>query len=824
MKISYNWLKQFLNIDLEPSTMDEILTGTGLEVESIEQYQSVKGGLKGVVIGEVKTKIKHPDADKLSVTTVDVASGTLLNIVCGAPNVEAGQKVAVATIGTMIYSDKGDFEIKKSKIRGVLSEGMICAEDELGLGVSHDGIMVLNPEAKVGTPAKDYFKIEDDVVFTIGLTPNRTDAMSHIGVARDLYAAIKQDNSLAKSNANIKLNYPSVDSFKIDNTERPIPVVVEDTDACPRYSGITISGIEVKDSPEWLQNRLKAIGLRPINNIVDITNYLLHETGQPLHAFDADEIKGNKVIVRKSKKGEKIITLDEVERELTGIELMICNAVDSMCIGGVFGGISSGVSSKTKNIFLESACFSPVSIRQTSKQHGLHTDASFRFERGTDPNQTVYVLKRATMLIKEIAGGVISSDVVDIYPSPVPNKEIIVLFKHIDRLIGATIDIASIKNILETLEIKIISENNEQLVVSVPTFKTDVTREADVIEEILRIYGYNNIPMDDTLNISLIYQSGVDKEKIQNLIADVLSNNGFYEIMNNSLTKSEYAEKLSFLNADNNVKMLNPLSSDLNVMRQSMLFGGLESVAYNQNRKNQDVKLYEFGKTYSYTQEQEENKNNLRNYSEKSHLALFISGRKENESWNTDDKKVDFFEMKNYVSKILNRLNIQCAFEPIDSSADSLFSGGLSAKTNNKVIVEFGKVNKSVFKLFDVKQDVFYACFDWEAVCKEMNNKKTTYTEVPKYPEVRRDLAMLVSKDLQYKDIEAIAYQTEKRLLKSVNLFDIYEGDKIEVGKKSYAVSFTFQDMNKTLTDQEIDKMMEKLTKNYLEKLGAVVR
>ncbi len=820
MKISYNWLKQYINISLEPAIVAELLTDCGLEVEEIEEFQFVQGGLKGVVIGEVKTKVKHPDADKLSVTTVDVGAEKLLNIVCGAPNVEQGQKVAVATLGTIIYSEKGNFEIKRSKIRGIESEGMICAEDELNLGHSHEGIMVLDPSVPVGTLAKDYFHVEEDVVFTIGLTPNRSDAMSHLGVARDLHAAIKQSKSLNLDCKKIIFKKPSIDEFKIDNQSRPIDVIIEDTAACPRYCGITISGIDVKESPEWLKNRLNAIGSRPINNIVDITNYLLHETGQPLHAFDADEIKGNKVIIKKPAKGNKIITLDGIERELTGDDLMICNTEENMCIGGVFGGIHSGVTEKTKTIFLESACFSPVSIRRTAKHHRLHTDASFRFERGTDPNQPDFVLKRAAMLIKEIAGGTISSELVDIYPEKIEPKKIEIKYNHIDRLIGVSIDHLTIKQILISLEIDIISENENGLQISVPTFKTDVTREADVIEEILRIYGYNSIEMDGTLRSSLTYQIKPDKEKVQNLIAELLSNNGFYEFMTNSLTRSEYSDKVPFFRKEKNVNILNPLSSDLNIMRQTLLLSGLESLAYNQNRKNPDIKFYEFGKIYRFDSTQEA----LKKYSEENHLAVFITGRKEKENWQTNDQKTDFYLLNYFVGKILKKLNITCTFEPIAVSADSIFSEGLIGKIKNHTLVEFGRISKPVLKLMDIKQDVFYADFNWDKLCAQVKNNSTTYVEVPKFPEVRRDLAMLISTEITFNNIEMLAYQSERKLLKEVNLFDIYEGEKIEAGKKSYAVSFIFQNKEKTLTDQEIDKIMEKLMKNFKEKLGAVIR
>ncbi|HEY0031020.1 MAG TPA: phenylalanine--tRNA ligase subunit beta, partial [Bacteroidia bacterium] len=676
MKISYNWLREHIKTDLSADAAGELLTGCGLEVESIEKFETVKGGLKGIVVGEVKTKDKHPDADRLNITTVDIGTGTLLTIVCGAANVEAGQKVVVATIGAMLYPSAGEpFEIKKSKIRGQVSEGMICAEDEIGLGASHAGIMVLDASAKVGTPANEYFKIEEDDVLEIGLTPNRADATSHVGVARDLVAVLN-----AKSGDEVfSLVLPEVRTFKTDELTSNIQVTVEDTIACPRYSGVSISGIEVKDSPDWLKSRLKSIGLRPINNIVDATNYVLHELGQPMHAFDADKIKGNKIIVKQLPERSKFKTLDETERELSSEDLMICHVEGGMCIAGVFGGIESGVSAQTKNIFLESAYFNPSSIRRSSKRHGLKTDASFRYERGTDPNMTVFALKRAALLIKEIAGGKISSEIIDIYPSPIENFKVPFSFEKCDQMIGKHIDLEIIKNIITSLGIEIEHEGNDALLLSVPPFKVDVQREQDVIEEVLRIYGYNNIEIPTTLNSSLSYAEKPNKEKVQDVISELLGNNGFSEMMCLSLTKGEYASKLKSLSEDRSVAVLNPLSSDLNVLRQTLLFSGLETIVYNQNRKNGDLKLYEFGKTYMVIRGEKAS------YIEAKHLSIFITGRKQEEGWNTANDSVNFYTMKGIVKAILERLGISGA--KLAELSNDAYSQGLTYTWNKKLLV-----------------------------------------------------------------------------------------------------------------------------------------
>ncbi len=815
MKISYNWLKNYIKTDLSPEKLGYILTNIGLEVESIEQFQSVKGGLEGIVIGKVVECSKHPDADKLSLTKVDIGTGELLPIVCGAPNVAAGQTVAVATIGTKLYFNDEEVIIKKGKIRGQESYGMICAEDEIGLGKSHEGIMVLHSNTKIGTPASEYFKVENDFVFEIGLTPNRIDASSHIGVARDLSAWLSQTTDISY----IK---PSVEAFKTDNQSNTIQVEIENSKACHRYAGVTISGIEIKESPNWLKNRLKAIGLKPINNVVDITNFVLHETGQPLHAFDADRIEGKKVIVKTLPNGTKFTTLDEQERELSNEDLMICNAKEGMCIGGVFGGLKSGVSESTKNIFLESAFFNPIYVRKTSKRHALQTDSSFRFERGVDPNNTIYALKRAALLIKELAGGSISSEIIDVYPEKVKDHRVHVLYNHVDRLIGKKIEHDQIKNILKSLEIKIVEEDTDGLILDVPPFRVDVTREADVIEEILRIYGYNNVETVDAVKSTLSYAPKPDSNKCKNIISDLLSNKGFNEAMSNSLTKAEYYEKLKPYNSENTVKILNPLSTDLNALRQSLLFGGLEAVIYNENRKNQNLKLYEFGNCYLLNNEQN-NKNNLSKYHEESHLGLYLSGDKKEINWNSPAVKTDFYQIKSFVEVVLTRLGFELDNLKQIEIANDIFAYGLSYQINKNELVEFGLLTKEIRKAFDIESEVFYADFSWSKLMKFLPGIKE-FKPLSKYPEVKRDLALLVDKQITFGAIKELAFKTERQLLKSVSIFDIYEGDKLGADKKSYAVSFIIQDEYKTLTDNQIEKIMNKLMQTYQKELGATIR
>lgn len=798
MKISYNWLKQFIDTDKTPEQISQILTGIGLEVESLEKVQAVPGGLEGLVIGYVKDRAQHPNADRLSVTKVDVGTGADLNIVCGASNVAAGQKVVVATVGTTVHPTGGEpFKINKSKIRGEESEGMICAEDEIGLGHSHDGIMILAADAPVGTPAKEYFKLNDDYLYEIGLTPNRADAASHLGTARDIAAFIKTN-----------INRPDVSTFKVDNNDRKIEVVVENTEACPRYSSLTISGVEVKESPEWLKQKLAVIGVRAINNVVDITNYVLHGLGQPLHAFDADAVKGNKVIVKTCAEGTIFKTLDEVERKLSADDLMICNAEEPMCIAGVFGGVGSGVKESTKNIFLESAYFNPVWVRKTSKRHGLKTDASFRFERGTDPDITVYALKYAALLIKEVAGGTISSDISDIYPNPIVSFEVDITYKNVHRLIGKVISHQEIKAIIGALDIQIVNESEEGLSLKVPPYRVDVTREVDVIEEILRIYGYNNIEIPTQIRASLNNSSRPEKDDVQNYISDLLTANGFNEILSNSLTKLAYSSNL-----EHAVKILNPLSSDLDVMRQSMLFSGLEAIAYNQNRKNGDLKLYEFGKVYSVKDDK---------YIETQRFAIFITGADKAEQWNQKPGEASFYKIKAVVDGLLEKLSIKDFV--VEDATCSKMAFGLQYMLNTKQLVKFGAVSAESLKKTDVNQDVFCADFNFDLVLNAIKKNKIVYREVSKFPAVRRDLSMLVDKAVTFGQLKQIAQKSERKLLKEVNVFDVYQGDKLPAGKKSYALSFTLQDEEKTLTDKAIDAIMQKLIHNFGKEAGAEIR
>ena len=806
MKISYNWLKQFIKTDWTSAETSELLTDLGLEVEVVEKYQSIKGGLEGVVVGHVLTCEKHPDADRLKVTTVNIGLETPIQIVCGAANVAAGQKVPVATIGTVLYDkDGGDFTIKKGKIRGQESHGMICAEDELGLGTAHDGIMVLDDKLVPGTPAAEVFQITNDEVFEIGLTPNRADAMSHFGTARDLRAGMLQRG------VNIELITPSVSNFRVDMRTLKIDVNVEEPLLAPRYCGVTISGITVQESPSWLQDRLKAIGLTPKNNIVDVTNYVLHELGQPLHAFDAAKING-KVIVKTLPEGTKFTTLDDVERTLHKEDLMICDEKGPLCIAGVFGGKKSGVSEGTTTIFLESAYFDAVSVRKTAKRHQLNTDASFRFERGIDPTITEYALKRAALLIQEVAGGKITSDVIEVYPKKVEDFAVVLNFSHVSKIIGQEIPKDTIKKILVSLDIKVNSVSDSGLGLTIPAYRVDVQREIDVIEEILRVYGYNNINFSKKFNATVANSPRTEDYKVQNTIASQLNSQGFHEMMANSLTTASYAKLSTVLKEEHNVLMLNPLSSDLAALRQSLLFSGLEAVSYNINRRNSDLKLFEFGKTYHKF---------LSGYEEHKHLTLLISGNRNKESWTNPQKGTDFFLLKGYVKGILARLGIEkISNAPVQSD---VFSEGTAITYNNDVLVEAGVIKKSILKHFGIKQDVYYADFNWNLILKIITGK-IKYTEIPKYPEVRRDLALLIDKNTTYESIFNLAKQTEKTLLKDINLFDVYEGQKLPEGKKSYALSFTIQDNTKTLTDAQIDKIMSKLQQAFETELGASLR
>lgn len=809
MRISYNWLKQFIKIDWKSEEVSALLTDLGLEVEAVDAFESIPGGLKGIVVGHILTCEKHPDADKLKITTVDLGDGNPpVQIVCGASNVAAGQKVPVATIGTKLTDKEGNtFEIKKGKIRGQESHGMICAEDEIGLGDSHDGIMILADDLQPGTPASKVFNIEVDEVFEIGLTPNRADAMSHMGVARDLRAGLSQ------TNVNTELITPSVSKFKVDKRTLKIDVKVDDAKLAPRYAGVTISGVSVKPSPTWLQNRLKAIGLSPKNNIVDVTNYVLHELGQPLHAFDAAKIKGNKITVKTVTAGTKFTTLDGTERTLHEEDLMICDENGPMCMAGVFGGIDSGVSETTNAIFLESAYFNSVAIRKSAKRHTLSTDASFRFERGIDPEITVYALKRAALLIQEVAGGEITSDIIDIYPKKIEDFKVFLTFDKVYKLIGEELKKETIKKILASLDIKVNSISDAGLGLSIPSYRVDVQREVDVIEEILRVYGYNSIKIPNKINASVANSARTEEFKVQNIIANQLCSLGFHEMMANSLTTSNYIGLSEQVKEEETVAMLNPLSSDLSVLRQSLLFSALEALSYNINRRNTNLKLFEFGKTYHKIEGV---------YTEKKHLTLSMTGNSAAESWNIPQKASDFFLFKGIILAVLAKLNLDKKVKTVPVG-HNVFSEGIGLAIGTEIILELGMIKKSVLKHFDIKQDVFFADLNWDAIQKYVSNK-IKLSEIPKFPEVRRDLALLVDSSVTFEQCYTLSKQTEKGLLKEINLFDVYEGKNLPEGKKSYALSFILQDNSKTLTDVQIDKIMSKLLSNFEIQLGATLR
>ncbi len=810
MKISYSWLKEFLNIDLDVEKIGEILTDLGLEVEGIETFESVKGSLNGVVVGEVLSCEQHSNADRLKVTTVDLGNGEPVQIVCGAPNVAKGQKVPVATVGTVLYDDKGEgFKIKKGKIRGEESFGMICAEDELGLGTSHDGIMVLDENVKTGTSASELFQIYTDQVFEIGLTPNRADAMSHLGVARDLYAGLLQQEEIKKT-----FHTPSVSDFHIDERTFKISVEVEDSKLVPRYAGITITDLKIDESPEWLKNRLKAIGLSSINNVVDITNYILHGLGQPLHAFDASKIKDSKVLVKNLPSGTKFTTLDGIERELHKDDIMICDGESNpMCIAGVFGGENSGVTDSTTSIFLESAYFNPVSIRKTAKRHALNTDASFRFERGINPETAVYALKRAAIWIKEIAGGKIVSEITDIYPDKIEDFQVHISYDKVYRLIGEEIPTDTIKNILASLDIKINNQTASGLGLTIPSYRVDVTREADIVEEILRVYGYNNIEIPQKINTSIASSDHLSPEKIENIISNLLVANGLKETMANSLTKPEYVSKTENLLANQNVSMLNALSSDLCVMRQSMLFGNLEAVAYNINRKNNRLKFFEFGNTYHKYES---------GYTEKKHLSIIITGDRNKDNWKVDNNNSDLFYLKGIIKSLLERLGITKL--KYTAVKNDIYSEAIGFSLGKTELVEFGIVRSDILKDFGIKQEVIFADFNWNNVLENTGKKVIKVKPLPKYPEVKRDLALLLDEDVKFADLYNAAFQSEKKLLKEVDLFDVYTGDKLPKGKKSYALSFVLQDENKTLNDKQIDKIMKKLQGTFAHHFSAELR
>ena len=830
MNVSYKWLKEYVDFDLTPDEVAAALTSVGLEVDGVEEVQSVKGGLKDIVVGEVLTCVEHPNSDHLHVTTVNQGSGDPVQIVCGAPNVAAGQKVVVATLGAKIYEGDDCFTIKPSKLRGVESCGMLCSQKELGLGDDHSGIMVLPSDAVPGTPAAEYFHLESDFVIEVDITPNHSDACSHWGVARDFYAWLLQ-NGYSTS-----LHRPSDSSFKVDSSSLEIPVQVLNTEACPRYAGVSIKGVTVKESPDWLKNRLSTIGLHPINNIVDVTNYILFAYGQPLHSFDADKIKGGKVVVRTMPEGTPFTTLDGVERKLSERDLMICNAQEPMCMAGVFGGLDSGIQDTTVNVFLESAYFHPTWIRKSARRHQLSTDASFRFERGIDPNGVIYALKQAAMLIKELAGGEIAMEITDNYPVPMNDFEVDFSFDYADSLIGKKLDRQVMKSIVENLGIKVESFDEKGMKLSVPPFRVDVQRPCDIVEEILRIYGYNNIDFGKSVQSSLTVQGDVDRShKLQDLVSEQLVGCGFNEILNNSLTRAAYYDGLECCPSEKLVRLMNPLSADLNVLRESLIFGGLESLSHNIRRQSSDLRFFEFGKCYYFDAEKREGlkqpkedgtvPNPIKAYSEDYHLGLWITGNRVSASWAHADEKSSVYELKAFVQNIFQRLGLQKGNIQIEEFENAIFASGLRYKLRSgKTVCELGLVSRPLLKMTDVDQPVCYADINWDELLKATRKNKVSYSELPKYPAVRRDLALLIDKTVKFQDIERLAYQTEGKLLKEVTLFDVYEGKNLESGKKSYAVSFLLQDESQTLNDVQIEKVMNKLIAALQNKLDAKLR
>jgi phenylalanyl-tRNA synthetase beta chain len=815
MNISYNWLRSYINKDIEIEKLSTTLTDIGLEVGKIEKFESIKGGLEGLVVGEVIECKKHENSDHLSVTLTEVADGEVLPIVCGAPNVAKGQKVIVATVGTKLYTEEGEeFLIKKSKIRGELSMGMICAEDEIGVGQSHDGIMVLPNDVKTGTPAKEYFNIEEDYTIEVDLTPNRIDGASHVGVARDLAAFFRQTDS------EFGYSRPSVEEFKVDNNSKPVAVNIENEAACNRYVGLTLSNVQVKESPEWLQNRLKAIGMNPINNIVDITNFVMMETGQPLHAFDYNKVEGQQINVMTLEPKTKFVTLDSIDRELHENDLMICNSKEPMCFAGVLGGLESGTTESTTDIFLESAYFNPVFVRKTARRHGINTDSSFRFERGIDPNGQVYAIKRAALLMKELAGAEISSEITDLYPNKIDNFKFDIEYSYINNLIGEEIPKDRIKNILENLEVQIHNETEDTLSIEVPAYRVDVQRPADVVEDILRIYGYNTVAIPTKLNSAIVLEHGVNKHKLQNIVSDFLSSNGYYEVMNNSLTKEGYYKDLQELKYEDCVKLVNPLSSDLGVMRRTLLFGMLENLIYNVNRQKQNLNIYEFGKSYFMTSHEAENP--VEKYGEKEHYGLMIYGNQNNFNWQGGNQKSDFFILKERVETLLKKVNIDVSDLKVVEHSTELIQG-LAYYKKKSLIAEVGLVKKSIAKQFDLKDDVFYADIKWDE-CLKLYTDRTYFKELPKFPEVTRDLSLLINTTTSFADLSEVAKQVEKKILKNVSIIDVYEGKGVEDGKKSYTMNFTFRSEQKTLTSKQIDKVMDKMIKTYQTKFDAVLR
>lgn len=820
MNISYKWLKEYVDFDLTPQEVCDALTSEGLEVDALEEVQSIRGGLKGLYVGKVLTCEMHPNSDHLHVTTVDLGKGEPQQIVCGAPNVAAGQKVIVADLGCVLYDGDKEFQIKKSKLRGVESLGMICAEDEIGVGTSHDGIIVLPEDAPVGQPAAEYYNLESDWLIEVDITANRADALSHWGVARDLYAWLVQNGYKTS------LHRPSDEAFAVDNHDLPIDVVIENTEACKRYACVSVTDCEVKESPEWLKNKLNAIGLRPINNIVDITNYVMMAYGQPLHCFDADMVTGHKIVVKTMPEGTPFVTLDGEEHKLSDRDLAICNAEEPMCIAGVFGGKGSGTYETTRNVVLESAYFHPTWIRKSARRHGLSTDASFRFERGIDPNGTIYALKQAALLCKELAGGKVSMEIKDVYPEPLPNFNVDLKYDYVHQLIGKEIPHDTIKSIVSSLEMVIKSEDAEGLQLEVPAYRVDVQRPCDVVEDILRVYGYNNVEMPAQLKSSLVIKGDEDqKHKLENLVGEQLVGAGFNEILNNSLTKAAYYEDLNCYPAERLVSIVNPLSSDLNVMRQSILFGGLESIAYNANRKNPNLKFFEFGNTYQHFNEKADAENPMKAYAEESHLGLWVTGKRVEGSWAHPDEQSSFYELKAYVLNILNRIGLPLGSVVFKDSDNNIFSKGITVENRGgKVLVEMGVVARSLQKKFGIDNEVYFADLYWNQLTKAVRKQKVGFKEISKYPAVSRDLALLLDKDVEFARVEQIAYNAERKLLKKVELFDVYEGKNLPDGKKSYAVNFILQDEQKTLNDKAIDAVMQKIIQNLKKQLNAELR
>lgn len=820
MNISYKWLKEYVDFTLTPQEVCDALTSTGLEVDALEEVQSIKGGLKGLYVGKVLTCEPHPNSDHLHVTTVDLGRETPSQIVCGAPNVAAGQKVIVADLGCVLYDGDKEFVIKKSKLRGVESYGMICAEDEIGVGTSHDGIIVLPEDAKVGQPAAEYYNLESDWLIEIDITANRADALSHWGVARDLYAW------LVRNGYETSLHRPDCNGFAVDNKDLPVKVTIENNDACKRYACVSITDCEVKESPAWLQDRLRVIGLRPINNIVDITNYIMMAYGQPLHCFDADMVAGHHIVVKTMPEGTPFVTLDGVEHKLGSHDLAICNEEDAMCIAGVFGGKGSGTYETTRNVVLESAYFHPTWIRKSARRHGLSTDASFRFERGIDPNGVIYALKQAAIMCKELAGGKVSMEINDVYPEPMQDFKVSLKYDYVNSLIGKDLQPEMIKSIVTSLEMKIDSETNDGIELSVPPYRVDVQRPCDVVEDILRIYGYNNVEIPTQLKSSLVIKGYEDnKHKLENVIGEQLVGCGFNEIMNNSLTKSAYYTGLNSYHEDNLVKIMNPLSSDLNVMRATLLFGGLESIAYNANRKNPDLRLFEFGNVYEYNPAKQNPDNPMQAYKEQTHLGLWVTGKRVSGSWAHADEDSTFYELKAYVVNVLRRVGVASEQLVVKKSDNDIFSNAMALETRNgKVLAELGVVSKKLMKAFGIDNPVYYADIHWNEVVKAVNKNVVSFHEISKYPAVSRDLALLIDKNVKFGDIERIANQTERKFLKKVELFDVYEGKNLPEGKKSYAVNFILQDESKTLTDKQIDAIMGKLINNLKKELNAELR